>query len=45
MRIYMIGVLLQNRRRSQPNSLASSSYGAEPAQNPDASGKSTESTT
>ena len=30
---------------SQPNSLTSSSYGAEPAQNPDASGKSTESTT
>ena len=30
---------------SQPNSLTSSSYGAEPAQNPDASGKSTEATT
>ena len=30
---------------SQPNSLTSSSYRAEPAQNPDASGKSTESTT
>ena len=30
---------------SQPNSLTSSSYGAEPAQNPDASAKSTESTT
>lgn len=30
---------------SQPNSLTSSSYGVEPAQNPDASGKSTESTT
>ena len=30
---------------SQPNSLTSSSYGAEPAQNPDASGKSIESTT
>ena len=30
---------------SQPNSLAASNYGAEPAQNPDASGKSTESTT
>ena len=30
---------------SQPNSLTSSSYGAEPAQNPDTSGKSTESTT
>ena len=38
-------VRLQNRRRSQPNSLTSSSYGAEPAQNPDASAKSTESTT
>lgn len=30
---------------SQPNSLTSSSYGAEPAQNPDISGKSTELTT
>ncbi len=30
---------------SQSNNLTSSSYGAEPAQNPDASGKSTESTT
>ena len=30
---------------SQPNSLAASNYGAEPAQNPGVSGKSTESTT
>ena len=34
-----------DQETSRPNSLTSSSYGAEPAQNPDASAKSTESTT